>query len=130
MSAVPNDQVQEILSGFAEGEEIETAGDSFFIVFARPSDAVKFALLVQSKLRDFGNGTIRDRIGIHVGEVLMAAQNESGESRRPAGIHVDTCARVMGLGQANQILMTHFAFDNARSVLKREDIAGVAPSAG
>src|SRR5690242_15151209 len=44
-------RIRAILSGFPGGEEIETAGDSFFIVFAKPSDAVKFALLVQARLR-------------------------------------------------------------------------------
>ena len=39
--------IREILGHFSEGEEIETAGDSFFIVFTKPSDAVKFSLLVQ-----------------------------------------------------------------------------------
>jgi class 3 adenylate cyclase len=36
--------LREILGRFSEGEEIETAGDSFFIVFTKPSDAVKFSL--------------------------------------------------------------------------------------
>jgi len=33
------------LARFAGAEEIETAGDSFLLLFARPSDAVKFALI-------------------------------------------------------------------------------------
>ena len=43
--------IREILSRFDKAQEIATAGDSFFIVFARPSEAVKFALFVQSSLR-------------------------------------------------------------------------------
>ena len=43
--------IREILGQFSEGEEIETAGDSFFIVFTKPSDAVKFSILVQARLR-------------------------------------------------------------------------------
>src|SRR5207237_3531150 len=39
-------RLRAVLAGFPEGEEIDTAGDSFFIVFAKPSDAVKFSLLV------------------------------------------------------------------------------------
>ncbi len=46
--------VREILSGFKEGEEIETAGDSFFLVFTKPSDAVQFSLLLQTRLRAQG----------------------------------------------------------------------------
>jgi class 3 adenylate cyclase len=37
--------VREILSQFKEGEEISAAGDSFFIVFVKPSDAGGFGML-------------------------------------------------------------------------------------
>jgi serine/threonine protein kinase len=65
--------VREILARFSEGQEIETAGDSFFLVFARPSDAVNFSLLLllvsnqkseirnqklEIKLTDFGIGQV------------------------------------------------------------------------
>ncbi len=40
---------------------------------------------------------------------------------------VDTCARVMGLAQGGQILLTRSAFDSARQMLKGEDVAGVGP---
>ena len=36
--------VRELLAGFAEAEEISTAGDSFLLVFRKPSDALRFAL--------------------------------------------------------------------------------------
>ena len=82
--------LREILGHFSEGEEIETAGDSFFIVFTKPSDAVKFSLLVQARLRALTAEVGRpvfDRIGIHVGEVWI-------EEHELYGLQVDTCARV------------------------------------
>ena len=55
--------MREVLAGFPEGEEIGTAGDSFFVVFAKPSEAVKFSLLLQSRLRDLSeNAAPRCRI--------------------------------------------------------------------
>jgi class 3 adenylate cyclase len=75
--------IREILSRFSQGEEIETAGDSFFIVFTNPSDAVKFSLFAQARLRASAAETARpifDRIGIHVGEVLV--EDDGGRSRR------------------------------------------------
>src|ERR1700719_3132199 len=66
--------IREVLGQFSEGEEIETAGDSFFIVFTKPSDAVKFSLLVQARLRALAaeaGRPVLDRIGIHVGEVWI-----------------------------------------------------------
>jgi class 3 adenylate cyclase len=43
--------VRDLLRGFQGGQEIETAGDSFLIVFTKPSDAVHFGLLLHSRLR-------------------------------------------------------------------------------
>lgn len=67
--------VREILSRFKEAEEIETAGDSFFIVFAKPSDAVRFSLMLQNRLRalEVGKaGRLQDRIGVHIGAAILS----------------------------------------------------------
>ena len=122
--------VRELLRGFSGGEEIETAGDSFLIVFSKPSDAVHFGLLVHAKLRVLNQGLaakLEDRIGIHVGEVVIREQDGSPNPKGLTGIQVDTCARVMGLAQGGQILLTRSAFDNARQMLKGENVAGVGP---
>lgn len=120
--------VREILNNFKEGELISTAGDSCFLVFAKPSDAVKFSLLLQAKLRARAIQTgkpLFDRIGIHVGEVLIEEAEGGPKPRDLYGIQVDTCARIMSLGKENQILVTRFAFDSARQVLRGQDLNGV-----
>jgi class 3 adenylate cyclase len=112
--------IREILGHFSEGEEIETAGDSFFIVFTKPSDAVKFSLLVQARLRALSAEVGRlmfDRIGIHVGEVWIEEHESTGKAQDLYGLQVDTCARVQSLGQADQILLSRFPFDSARQAL-------------
>ena len=122
--------VREILAGFPEGEEIGTAGDSFFIVFAKPSEAVKFSLLLQSRLRELSanNATpTLDRIGIHIGEVIIEERPGAAKAKDLYGIQVDVCARVMSLGDGDQILMTRATFDNARQVLKGQDLAQLGP---
>lgn len=124
--------VRNILSGIPTGEEISTAGDSFFLVFEKPSDAVKFSLLLQAKQRAIAKGAILpiyDRIGIHVGEVFIEQSEGSNKLKDLFGIQVDTCARVMSLAEGDQILLTRFAFDNARQVLKGQTIEGVGPLA-
>ncbi len=120
--------VRELLRQFEEAEEINKAGDSFFIVFAKPSDAVKFALLLQSRLRLLARQLpcpVLVRIGIHVGEVVIEDPGSSTGRKDMLGIHVDTCARVASLAQANQILLTRFAFDNARQALKGQASEGL-----
>jgi class 3 adenylate cyclase/outer membrane lipoprotein-sorting protein/tRNA A-37 threonylcarbamoyl transferase component Bud32 len=119
--------VRELIGQFAAAAEINTAGDSCFVIFAKPSDAVKFSLLLQLRLRDLNQNNrhpVRDRIGIHVGEVFV---EHSGGSRKPIdlyGLQVDSTARVMSLAQPDQILMSRFVFDNARQILKGQDIGG------
>ena len=118
--------VREILAQFAESEEIKTAGDSFFITFIRPSDAVRFALLLQCELREVSETTttaILLRIGIHLGEVFV--QQRIGEKRDILGIQADMAARVMGLADAGQILLTRSVFDNARAILRGEEIGNL-----
>src|SRR5258708_2245173 len=87
----PHALVREILARFSEGQEIETAGDSFFLVFAKPSDAVKFSLLLQCRLRALAGEMahpICDRIGIHVGEVFIAEEEKAESSKHLYGIQV------------------------------------------
>ena len=120
--------IRETLHRFPQGEEIETAGDSFFLIFATPSDAVQFALLAQVRLRDLrpdSGASVLDRMGIHVGEVVVGLETGSLEPRGLFGVQIDTCSRVMSLAKAGQVLMTRAVFDSARQVLKGEDIPGV-----
>ena len=120
--------VREVLRQFKEGEEIETAGDSFLIVFAKPSDSVKFALLLQARLRELADTTgcaVRDRIGLHLGEVFIEDHSGPQESKNLFGMQVDTAARVMSLAGAGQTVMTRAVFDNARQVLKGQDLPGI-----
>ena len=58
---------RQLLAGFPEAEEVDKTGDSYFAIFARPSDAVRFALLLQSRLRRLGKEhghVVMDRVGI------------------------------------------------------------------
>src|SRR2546426_8222211 len=66
--------VRRLRMRFSESEEIETAGDSFLLVFARPSEAVEFALTLQRELEACSQARgiqLRQRVGIHLGEVVI-----------------------------------------------------------
>ncbi|MHC1769419.1 MAG: protein kinase [Verrucomicrobiia bacterium] len=109
-------------------EEIETAGDSFLLTFSTPSDAVEFAVRAHAGLRALqGEGGGLDRIGIHVGEVVMAEDGDAATGRDVFGIQIDACARIMSLAAAGQTLMSRPVFDSARQVLKGGDLEGVGP---
>jgi WD40 repeat protein/class 3 adenylate cyclase len=110
--------VREALRASSDAQEISTAGDSFFCVFVKPSDAVAFALRAQAALRGKLRGQATMRVGIHLGEVVV-------EERADAGKPVDSAARVMSLAEGGQILCTRAVFDNARQVLKGRDFEGL-----
>ena len=118
---------RKLLALFPNAEEIDTAGDSFFLIFAAPSDAVRFALLAQARTHALATESgqpLRDRIGIHVGEVFIKAAEHAGKVKDLFGIQVDTCARIMSLGDGDQILLSRFAFDNARQALRGDTLEG------
>jgi len=119
--------VRATLQEFSDGEELSTAGDSFFLVFATPSAGVKFALILQQRLRELSRQApvpVQDRVGLHLGEVLIQEANQQ-RTKDLIGLNVDLGARVMGLAQGGQILLTRAVFDSARQALKGEDISGV-----
>lgn len=120
--------VRELLARTTTGEEVSTSGDSFFIVFAVPSEAVMFALKWQDTIRNMAEDegvAIQDRIGIHVGEVYADEAKVAGKEFDFNGIQVDTAARVMSLAQGNQILMTQFPYWNAHQMLEGFEIDGI-----
>jgi class 3 adenylate cyclase len=120
--------IRQLLDTTITGEEVSTSGDSFFIAFATPSEAVTFALRWQDKVREFArdeNIDLQDRIGIHVGEVYADNAKVAGKDFDLNGIQVDTAARIMSLAQGNQILMSQFAFVNAKQILEGLDFEGI-----
>src|SRR5215471_6304256 len=94
--------VRELLGRAVDAEEIETAGDSFLLLFARPSDAVKFSLLLQHQtgaLAKERKAALSVRIGIHVGEVVIEEHAQGPKPKDLYGSQVDVCARVMSLAR-------------------------------
>lgn len=92
--------VREHLSA-AGGREVDAAGDGFFLVFDRPSRAVRFAVAVIPALQAIG---IDIRIGIHTGECEVAGA-------RVEGVAVHTAARVANAAGAGEILVSNTVRD-------------------
>src|SRR5207248_65145 len=92
------------------GGEVETAGDSLFLVFARASDAVQWAVEAQRGLAGFdwegllpGLSELRVRIGMHTGEPLPGEDPERPAYMGPA---TNRAARVSGAAHGGQILVS------------------------
>jgi class 3 adenylate cyclase len=64
-----------------EGHEVDTQGDSFFVVFTRATQAVAAAVAIQRVLAAEAwpeDGAMRVRIGIHTGEPIRTAEGYTG----------------------------------------------------
>ena len=82
------------------GVEVGTEGDSFFVVFERPSAAVaatadaQRALAVEAWPPD---GTVRVRMGLHTGEVRLVGGSYVGTA-------INRAARIAAAGHGGQVL--------------------------
>ncbi|MBM4042291.1 MAG: hypothetical protein FJ290_27675, partial [Planctomycetes bacterium] len=122
---------RDVLAGM-DGQEVETAGDSFLIVFAAPSEGVKFALHMQAamrKARDAEPELPRVRVGVHQGQVVVERHAEGPKPMDVYGLQVSTAARIMELACGGQVLCSRAVFDDARAILRGPDLQGLAPVA-
>jgi class 3 adenylate cyclase len=84
------------------GHEVDAQGDSFFVAFTRPRDAVLAAVAAQRSLlvHPWPLGVVlRVRIGVHTGPAEL-----SGE--RYIGLSVHRAARICAAGHGGQILVS------------------------
>jgi class 3 adenylate cyclase len=104
-----DDVVRSVLAGFG-GREVETAGDSFLVVFDTAEGAIRCGLALVGALAAIH---LPIRVGIHSGEVAM-----SGDHVR--GLAVHTAARIVDQAGAGEVLVSGTARDLA------EGAAGLA----
>jgi pimeloyl-ACP methyl ester carboxylesterase len=78
------------------GREVDTAGDGFFATFDGPARGVRCATSIRDAARALG---IDIRAGLHTGECELDGANVRG-------IAVHTGARVSGLAQPGEVLVT------------------------
>jgi DNA-binding NarL/FixJ family response regulator len=86
----------------AGGHEINTQGDSFFVAFRKPKDAVGAALEAQRAIgsHQWPQGAeMRVRIGIHTGEASVAGD-------RYVGLGVHRAARICAAAHGGQVLIS------------------------
>jgi class 3 adenylate cyclase len=85
-----------------EGREVDTQGDSFFVVFPRATQAVAAAVTSQRALAAEPwpeGGPVRVRIGLHTGEPIRTAQGYTG-------LDVIRGARIKEAGHGGQVLLS------------------------
>lgn len=89
------------------GQEMDTQGDAFFVVFDRAADAVAAAVSVQHALASAHwpeDIDVRVRVGLHTGEPLLTSDGY-------IGLDVPLAARIMSAGYGGQILLSQTTRD-------------------
>jgi DNA-binding NarL/FixJ family response regulator len=99
------------------GEEIDTAGDGFLVLFEKPASAVRCGLAIRDQLSALD---LEARVGIHTGEV----ERRFGDKPRGIAIHVG--ARIMSVARRGEVLVSATTRDLvAGSGLEFEDRGAV-----
>ncbi len=103
------------------GREIDKT-DGFLLLFERPVTAVHYALAYHralARLSEERGVELTARVGIHLGEVVLAENPPEDVARGAKPLEVEglakpTAARLMSLAKGRQTLLTRGAFDLAR----------------
>jgi len=107
-----NDAIRRELIRFS-GEEIDTAGDGFLVLFDGPARAIRCGLAIRDALAAL---ELDVRAGVHTGEVERPADG------KPRGIAVHVGARIMSLAGGGEVFVSSTTHDLvAGSGLEFED---------
>ena len=93
--------VREALAHYG-GVEVDSAGDGFLVLFDRPANGIRCAVAIRDVVRELG---LELRAGVHTGEV------ERSLGDKPRGIAIHVGARVMGLADAGEVLVSATTHD-------------------
>lgn len=102
--------IRDDLSQIPRAKEFCFDADTALLGFSKPSEAVQFALDLQSVERD-----PKVRVGIHLGEVLLSDAKDIYERY---GSHIRICAGLVALAPPGGILLGRAVFDNARQLIQ------------
>jgi len=107
------------------GREVKTIGDAFFVVFRSAADAVDCAISIQRSFMEFNANKedadkIMIRVGIHLGEVMVTANDVFGDG-------VNIAARIEPLAEPGGICLSGEVYSVVRKKVeyKFEQLQGV-----
>jgi class 3 adenylate cyclase len=106
-----HDQTLRSLFANYEGQEVDHAGDGFFVAFENADSAIECSVAIQRRLRDHRREhgfAPQVRIGLHATEAL-----HSGSGYKGKGVH--EAARIGALAQASEVVVSRGTLGDAAS---------------
>jgi adenylate cyclase len=102
-------------AGSYGGKVLQIRGDGLFLLFDSAVDAVSFAIDAQKRMKALNQDLAPDRllqfrIGINLGEVLLGAEDASGDS-------VNVAARIEALARPGEVCISAAVYDQVRNKL-------------
>lgn len=97
------------------GKVLQIRGDGLFLLFDSAVNAVGFAIDAQKRMKALNQPLAKGRqlwfrIGIHLGEVLLGAEDASGDS-------VNIAARIEALASPGEVCISAAVYDQVRTKL-------------
>ena len=117
-----HDQTLRSLFAAHEGEEIDHAGDGFFVAFPDPASAVECAVAIQRTLGEHRRAhgfSPQVRIGLHATEASRRGLGYKGK-----GVH--EAARIAALAQGGEIVASRKTVDSGQARFALSDARSVA----
>ena len=111
--------------------DLDLDHQALLAIFARPSDAVKFSLALQASLRAMAEESAHmafDRIGIHGWSIQGADVPTALPQAHTFISELNLCVALSQIAAPHQVLLTPWAFETARGILKKEDFGKMAPA--
>ncbi len=99
-----------------DGREIKTIGDAFLVEFPNAIGAARCAYDIQRRVREFNfslpvDQRIHLRIGLHVGEIIEAKGDISGDA-------VNVASRIEALAEDGGVCLTRQVFDHVQNKIE------------
>lgn len=91
--------------GRFSGEEMDTSGDGFFVIFPDPAAAIEAGRAIVEAVRPLG---LTDRVGIHDGDCYVA-------DGKCTGLAIHIAARIVALAEPGELLVSEPAMTKARA---------------
>jgi len=114
-----DDLFREALDPIAESVHYQDTGDGQLAQFKTAADGVNAALRFQRllDLAEWPHEKPSVRVGLHQGQITEIKSSDSAPGKA-VGMPINLAARIMGLAQGGQILLTRSIFDDARQFVR------------